>query len=138
MLNFANRLLNLQKSIPPLSSSIRAPAGVILAKSIFTTPSSARFFHNSLRIMAAQKIDGTAIAKYVVFLNLPLTFHRALREQVKEEITEIQKRNPRFKPGLAIVQVGDRPDSTTYVRMKGKAAQEVSPPLAVTNNNRQT
>ena len=41
----------------------------------------------------------------------------------------MQKRNPRFKPGLAIVQVGDRPDSTTYVRMKGKAAQEVSVPL---------
>ena len=41
-------------------------------------------------------------------------------------IIEIQKRNPSFKPGLAIVQVGDRPDSTTYVRMKGKAAQEVS------------
>ena len=48
-----------------------------------------------------------------------------MREQVKDEITEIQKRNPRFKPALAIVQVGDRPDSTTYVRMKGKAAQEV-------------
>jgi methylenetetrahydrofolate dehydrogenase (NADP+) / methenyltetrahydrofolate cyclohydrolase / formyltetrahydrofolate synthetase len=48
-----------------------------------------------------------------------------MRERVKEEILEIQKHNPRFKPGLAIVQVGDRPDSTTYVRMKGKAAQEV-------------
>jgi methylenetetrahydrofolate dehydrogenase (NADP+)/methenyltetrahydrofolate cyclohydrolase/formyltetrahydrofolate synthetase len=48
-----------------------------------------------------------------------------MREKVKEEILEIQKHNPRFKPGLAIVQVGDRPDSTTYVRMKGKAAQEV-------------
>jgi len=74
MLNFANRLLNLQKSIPPLSSSTRAPARVILAKSIFTNPSSARFFHNSLRTMAAQKIDGTTIAKYVLYMNLPLTF----------------------------------------------------------------
>jgi methylenetetrahydrofolate dehydrogenase (NADP+) / methenyltetrahydrofolate cyclohydrolase / formyltetrahydrofolate synthetase len=60
-------------------------------------------------------------------LNLILVNVRSLREQVKNEITEIQKKNPRFKPGLAIVQVGDRPDSTTYVRMKGKAAQEVSP-----------
>jgi hypothetical protein len=51
--------------------------------------------------------------------------YRSLREQVRTEIIEIQKRNPRFKPGLAIIQVGDRPDSTTYVRMKGKAAQEV-------------
>jgi methylenetetrahydrofolate dehydrogenase (NADP+) / methenyltetrahydrofolate cyclohydrolase / formyltetrahydrofolate synthetase len=54
-----------------------------------------------------------------------LIFSRAIRGHVKDEIIEIQKRNPRFKPGLAIVQVGDRPDSTTYVRMKGKAAQEV-------------
>lgn len=55
-----------------------------------------------------------------------LTHHdRSIREHVKDEIMEIQKRNPRFKPGLAIVQVGERPDSTTYVRMKGKAAQEV-------------
>jgi 5,10-methylene-tetrahydrofolate dehydrogenase/methenyl tetrahydrofolate cyclohydrolase len=50
---------------------------------------------------------------------------RSMREKVKDEISEIQTHNPRFKPGLAIVQVGDRPDSTTYVRMKGKAAQEV-------------
>jgi methylenetetrahydrofolate dehydrogenase (NADP+)/methenyltetrahydrofolate cyclohydrolase/formyltetrahydrofolate synthetase len=53
-------------------------------------------------------------------------WYRSIREQVKNEIIEIQKRNPRFKPGLAIVQVGDRPDSSTYVRMKGKAAQEVT------------
>jgi methylenetetrahydrofolate dehydrogenase (NADP+) / methenyltetrahydrofolate cyclohydrolase / formyltetrahydrofolate synthetase len=46
---------------------------------------------------------------------------------VKNEITQIQKSNPRFKPRLAIIQVGERPDSTTYVRMKGKAAQEVRP-----------
>jgi len=32
---------------------------------------------------------------------------------------------PRFQPQLAIVQAGHRPDSTVYVRMKAKAAQEV-------------
>jgi methylenetetrahydrofolate dehydrogenase (NADP+)/methenyltetrahydrofolate cyclohydrolase/formyltetrahydrofolate synthetase len=32
---------------------------------------------------------------------------------------------PRFQPQLAIVQAGERPDSTVYVRMKAKAAQEV-------------
>lgn len=61
--------------------------------------------------------------------NVHLYVCRSMREKVKDEIAEIQKHNPRFKPGLAIVQVGDRPDSTTYVRMKGKAAQEVPPSL---------
>lgn len=30
-----------------------------------------------------------------------------------------------FQPHLVIVQVGERPDSTTYVRMKAKACAEV-------------
>jgi len=32
---------------------------------------------------------------------------------------------PRFHPQLAIVQAGERPDSSTYVRMKAKAAEQV-------------
>ena len=32
---------------------------------------------------------------------------------------------PRFQPQLAIVQAGERPDSSTYVRMKAKAAEQV-------------
>lgn len=31
----------------------------------------------------------------------------------------------RFRPGLAIVQVGDRLDSNVYIRMKLKAAEEI-------------
>ncbi|KAJ9156564.1 Formate-tetrahydrofolate ligase [Pleurostoma richardsiae] len=61
--------------------------------------------------MAATKIDGTGIAKKI-------------RERLHAEISEKQKTNPRFQPSLTIIQVGDRPDSTTYVRMKSKAAQE--------------
>lgn len=61
--------------------------------------------------MVAQKIDGTAIAK-------------GIRERLHTEINEAQKLNPRFKPSLKIIQVGDRPDSSTYVRMKLKAAEE--------------
>ena len=61
--------------------------------------------------MAGQKIDGTAIAK-------------GIRERLHTEINEAQKVNPRFKPSLKIIQIGDRPDSTTYVRMKLKAAEE--------------
>ncbi|KAI5291121.1 tetrahydrofolate synthase [Ascosphaera aggregata] len=63
--------------------------------------------------MTGQKIDGTAIAKEI-------------RESIKNEIHSIQQVNPRFKPCLAIIQVGERPDSNVYVRMKLKAAAESS------------
>ena len=63
--------------------------------------------------MAATKIDGTAIAK-------------SIRERIKAEIEDVQATNPRFKPSLVIIQVGDRSDSSTYVRMKLKAAQEAN------------
>ncbi|KAI9740868.1 MAG: tetrahydrofolate synthase [Claussenomyces sp. TS43310] len=62
--------------------------------------------------MTATKIDGTAIAK-------------GIRERLQAEIQKTQKINPRYKPSLKIIQVGDRPDSSTYVRMKLKAAEEV-------------
>jgi methylenetetrahydrofolate dehydrogenase (NADP+) / methenyltetrahydrofolate cyclohydrolase / formyltetrahydrofolate synthetase len=63
--------------------------------------------------MTATKIDGTAIAK-------------SIRERLQQEIKDKQKVNPRYKPCLKIIQVGDRPDSSTYVRMKLKAAEEAN------------
>lgn len=63
--------------------------------------------------MVGTKIDGTAIAK-------------SIRANIHSQIQEIQKTNPRFKPSLKIIQVGDRQDSSTYVRMKLKAAEEAS------------
>lgn len=63
--------------------------------------------------MAAEKIDGTAIAK-------------SIREKINAEIKTTQGTNPRYKPSLTIVQVGDRSDSSTYVRMKLKAAEEAN------------
>src|ERR1700721_721753 len=118
-------MLNLAKSPNPLSSLISTKFATIIfsraIRSIFRHRSSVIFhkrsFHTSLKAMVAQKIDGTAIAKYVPSLafSVPrIDLFRLLREDVKNEIIEIQKRNPRFKPGLAIIQVGDRPDSTTY------------------------
>ena len=65
------------------------------------------------RAMAANKIDGTAIAKNI-------------RDKINAEIKKIQETNPRYKPSLTIVQVGDRSDSSTYVRMKLKAAEEAN------------
>ncbi|MCJ1347123.1 tetrahydrofolate synthase [Peltigera leucophlebia] len=62
-------------------------------------------------MMAATKIDGTAIAK-------------GIRERIQADITKTQEINPRYQPSLTIIQVGDRSDSSTYVRMKLKAAEE--------------
>ncbi|KAF2399594.1 FTHFS-domain-containing protein [Trichodelitschia bisporula] len=62
---------------------------------------------------AAQKIDGTAIAKDI-------------REKIHAHIGQKQQTNPRYKPSLVIIQVGDRSDSSTYVRMKLKAAEEAN------------
>ena len=63
--------------------------------------------------MAAERIDGTAIAK-------------TIREKINAGIKKAQETNPRYKPSLTIVQVGDRSDSSTYVRMKLKAAEEAN------------
>ena len=63
--------------------------------------------------MVATKIDGTAIAKRI-------------RERIGEDIKRAQAANSRFKPSLVIIQVGDRTDSSTYVRMKHKAAEEAN------------
>ncbi|KAK1750825.1 putative C-1-tetrahydrofolate synthase [Echria macrotheca] len=69
-----------------------------------------------VKTMVATKIDGTAIAKQI-------------RERLRAEIAQIKETNPRFRPSLKIIQVGDRSDSCklprpTYVRMKLKAAEE--------------
>ncbi|KAL2045552.1 hypothetical protein N7G274_001980 [Stereocaulon virgatum] len=72
-----------------------------------------RYISISARKMGAEKIDGTAIAK-------------SIRERINAEIKKTQETNPRYKPSLTIVQVGDRSDSSTYVRMKLKAAEEAN------------
>ncbi|TCD60541.1 tetrahydrofolate synthase [Steccherinum ochraceum] len=60
----------------------------------------------------AAVIDGTALAKSV-------------RDDVAARIKALQANHPRFQPQLVIVQAGTRPDSSVYVRMKVKAAEEV-------------
>ncbi|EKM82679.1 hypothetical protein AGABI1DRAFT_118122 [Agaricus bisporus var. burnettii JB137-S8] len=62
--------------------------------------------------MAAKTIDGTVLAK-------------SIRQGVADRIKTLQATYPRFQPRLAVVQVGERPDSSTYIRMKGKASEEV-------------
>lgn len=56
-------------------------------------------------------IDGKAIASKI-------------QQELKEEIKCLQ-REKQITPGVAVVLVGERPDSQTYVRMKKAAAEEV-------------
>ena len=63
--------------------------------------------------MSGQVIDGKAIAANV-------------RSHIHEEISQIQAKHNDFKPTLSIIQVGEREDSSTYVRMKLKAAKEAN------------
>ncbi|KAJ6630807.1 formate--tetrahydrofolate ligase-domain-containing protein [Mycena sp. CBHHK59/15] len=69
-------------------------------------------FHRTMSTSSAKIIDGAVVAKTV-------------REGVAGRIKSFQAKYPRFQPQLAIVQAGERPDSSVYVRMKAKAAEEV-------------
>lgn len=63
--------------------------------------------------MSAQLIDGKTVALQ-------------LRQKIHLEIQQIQSKHADFKPNLTIIQVGARPDSSTYVKMKLKAAEEAA------------
>ena len=60
--------------------------------------------------MTARLIDGTAIGKQI-------------REELKAEVAGLRSRG--VVPGLTVVLVGEDPASQVYVRMKGKAADEL-------------
>ena len=60
--------------------------------------------------MSATIIDGAAIGKQI-------------REELKAEVAALRKRG--IVPGLTVVLVGEDPASHVYVRMKGKAADEL-------------
>ena len=100
----ANKRTAIRPSVPNSLGLIKSTAWVAQNK---------RQASSKTRTMAAEKIDGTAIAK-------------SIREKINAEIKKIQETNPRYKPSLTIIQVGDRSDSSTYVRMKLKAAEEAN------------
>lgn len=102
------RILQPNSSLLTLKLSKATPADRCIGK---FRHSSARLLSCSPLTMAAATIDGIAIA-------------RDIREKIKINIKKTQETNPRYKPSLTIVQVGDRSDSSTYVRMKLKAAEE--------------
>ncbi|KAK9718455.1 tetrahydrofolate synthase [Basidiobolus ranarum] len=70
--------------------------------------------HSSFRShnMPAQLIDGKSIAQ-------------SIRTKLKEETAELKQKYSTFKPHLAIVQVGEREDSSLYVRQKARCAKEI-------------
>ena len=59
---------------------------------------------------SAEILDGKAIAS-------------TIREEVREKVAELKQRYGKV-PGLAVVLVGERKDSQTYVRSKKKACEE--------------
>eukprot|EP00543_Licmophora_paradoxa_P016621 CAMPEP_0202463662 /NCGR_PEP_ID=MMETSP1360-20130828/59072_1 /ASSEMBLY_ACC=CAM_ASM_000848 /TAXON_ID=515479 /ORGANISM="Licmophora paradoxa, Strain CCMP2313" /LENGTH=313 /DNA_ID=CAMNT_0049086657 /DNA_START=64 /DNA_END=1005 /DNA_ORIENTATION=- len=61
--------------------------------------------------MVADIIDGKAIAQNI-------------RQELKEEVTAISQKGSTKSPGLAVILVGSRRDSQTYVNMKKKACAE--------------
>ncbi|KAL4656403.1 C-1-tetrahydrofolate synthase, cytoplasmic isoform X1 [Arapaima gigas] len=48
-----------------------------------------------------------------------------VRERLKKEVEEMKSQVPGFRPGLVVLQVGDREDSNLYISMKLKAAAEI-------------
>uniref|UniRef100_A0AAF5DAT3 C-1-tetrahydrofolate synthase, cytoplasmic n=1 Tax=Strongyloides stercoralis TaxID=6248 RepID=A0AAF5DAT3_STRER len=60
----------------------------------------------------AKIIDGKLVSQQIL-------------DDISVKLKSIQKDDPNFKPCLAIVQVGDRPDSNVYIRNKLKKAAEI-------------
>ncbi|RXG73631.1 C-1-tetrahydrofolate synthase, cytoplasmic [Armadillidium vulgare] len=48
-----------------------------------------------------------------------------IRNQLQAKVKTLINEYPDLRPGLAIVQAGDREDSNVYIRMKVKAAEEI-------------
>lgn len=61
--------------------------------------------------MTASIIDGKAIGA-------------GLREEITREVAALKQQHPSFAPKLVVVQVGERPDSSTYVKMKLKSCAD--------------
>ncbi|KAG9308152.1 formate--tetrahydrofolate ligase-domain-containing protein [Chiua virens] len=62
--------------------------------------------------MSYSLINGTLVAKLI-------------HQSVVDRVAALKLQFPRFQPHPAVVQAGDRPDSTVYIRMKAKALEEV-------------
>ncbi|CAJ1431569.1 unnamed protein product [Effrenium voratum] len=88
-------------------------AGLALAARSVRSARGARSARSARGARGARRalMDGKAVAAKV-------------REEVKERVRRFQDRTG-TSPGLAVVLVGDRPDSQSYVRAKTKVGEEV-------------
>ncbi|ODV97429.1 hypothetical protein PACTADRAFT_38746 [Pachysolen tannophilus NRRL Y-2460] len=81
---------------------------LVIFKSVTLSP---RFFSSSYQKLSATVLSGTKIAKKIC-----QDSYRIIQERRNDF--------PNFQPSLTIIQVGDRKDSSAYVRMKLKASFE--------------
>ncbi|UKZ77960.1 hypothetical protein TrVFT333_005694 [Trichoderma virens FT-333] len=109
--HFSPASVDIRSSLSSFSSSSFLPSPLLSTGRLPSQLQQQRLFGTTAAAMVATKLDGNSIAK-------------AIRERLGAEIAEKQKKNPRYHPSLRIIQVGDRSDSSTYVRMKLKAAEE--------------
>ncbi|CAB1330817.1 unnamed protein product [Coregonus sp. 'balchen'] len=72
--------------------------------------------------MSAQIISGKEVSAQV-------------RERLKKDVEQMKTQDPNFRPGLVVLQVGDRDDSNLYISMKLKAAAEVLHSIMEVNEN---
>ncbi|KAJ2580459.1 tetrahydrofolate synthase, partial [Coemansia sp. RSA 1836] len=50
---------------------------------------------------------------------------RKVRAELAKEVAEFKMEHPTFQPKLVAVQVGERSDSSAYIKQKAKACQEI-------------
>ncbi|KAK8276931.1 hypothetical protein V6Z11_D10G232400 [Gossypium hirsutum] len=107
---FSNSLVFLRRFVGPLhvfSHTAALPRALSLH-----APRSSRFITASMAAEPSAKvIDGKSVAKQI-------------REEISAEVTKL-KEAIGVVPGLAVILVGDRKDSATYVRNKKKACESV-------------
>ncbi|OWB65087.1 hypothetical protein B5S33_g3388 [[Candida] boidinii] len=101
----------LRSQIRQSRSSLKALASINRTRTTLTISNSLRNFSSSRELLAAEILSGREIASKV-------------KSKAFEEVKKLQSQFPEFKPSLTIIQVGTRPDSSAYVRMKLKASKE--------------
>ncbi|KAK4626095.1 C-1-tetrahydrofolate synthase, cytoplasmic [Fulvia fulva] len=109
---FARAAHPLPRTPPPSNPAIRR-SGLLYTHHASPVAGVRSFSNTSPASMTASKIDGKAVAQ-------------TIRERLNKDIAQKQEKNPRYKPSLVIIQVGGRDDSSTYVKMKLKAAEEAN------------
>lgn len=90
--------------------------GLNVSKRLTTKPISTRLQHVKNFSTSNVSLEATIISGKQIAANL--------RANVYEQICDKKLKSPDFQPKLSIIQVGERPDSSVYVRMKLKASKQ--------------